>query len=51
MTPLESRELFIESQFSCSGIETLKQQGLYLDYVEGRISIYTIYTQLKDQGL
>jgi hypothetical protein len=51
MTPQESRELFIESQFPPEEIEDLKERGLYQDYVEGHISINTIYNQLKEQGI
>jgi hypothetical protein len=51
MTPQESRELFIESQFPPKEIEDLKERGLYQDYVTGRISINTIYNTLKDQGV
>jgi hypothetical protein len=51
MTPQESREIFIESQFPGKKLEQIKEQGLYQDYVEGKISINTIYNQLKDQGI
>jgi hypothetical protein len=51
MTPQESRELFIDSLFTIDEIIYLKKIGLYQDYVEGRISINTIYNQLKDQGV
>lgn len=51
MTPQESREVFLESQFSKDKIEELKTKGLHRDYVEGRISINTIYAQIKDQGI
>jgi len=51
MTPQESREIFIESQFTADEILDLQKRGLYQDYVEGRISINTIYNQLKDQGI
>jgi len=50
MTPQESRERFIESLFSLDEILYLQSQGIYQDYVEGRISINTIYNLLKDQG-
>jgi len=51
MTPQESREIFIESQFSESEIAKLKDKGLYRDYVEGQISINTIYAQVREQGI
>jgi hypothetical protein len=51
MTPQESRGEFIDSQFSEKELEQIKEQGLYWEYVEGKISINTIYNQLKDQGI
>ena len=51
MTPQESREDFLESLYSPQDIEFLKEVGLYYDYVEGHISIITIYQQFKDQGV
>ena len=51
MTSEESRTLFIESLFSIDEILDLKQRGLYEDYVTGKISINTIYTTLKEQGI
>jgi hypothetical protein len=51
MTPEESREIFIESQFTTEEISDLKQLGLYQEYTEGKISINTIYNQLKEQGI
>jgi hypothetical protein len=51
MTPQESRENFIESLFSRDEISRLKKQGLYQKYVEGAISINTIYNQIKEQGV
>lgn len=50
MTPQESRANFIESLFSLDEILYLKRIGLYDHYVNGDISINTIYTYLKDQG-
>jgi hypothetical protein len=50
-TPQESREQFIDSLFDDSTLENLKERGLYGDYIEGHISIDTIYNQLKDQGI
>jgi hypothetical protein len=47
----ESRENFIDSQFSEKELEQIKEQGLYKEYVEGKVSINTIYNQLKDQGI
>jgi len=51
MTPQESRESFIDSLFSSIELEELKESGLYHDYVEGKISIETIYTTMRDQGI
>jgi hypothetical protein len=51
MTPQESRENFIESLFTIDEILDLQKRGLYQDYVEGRISINTIYNILKEQGI
>lgn len=51
MTPQKSREIFIESQFTADEILDLQKRGLYQDYVEGRISINAIYSQLKEQGI
>ena len=51
MTPQESREMFIDSIFTMDEIIHLKKIGLYQDYVEGHISINTIYNQLKEQGI
>jgi hypothetical protein len=51
MTPQESRERFIESMFSIDEILDLKKRGIYYDYVEGRISINTVYNILKEQGI
>ena len=50
-TPRESRELFLESIFTIDEILDLKKRGLYEDYVTGKISINTIYTALKEQGI
>ena len=51
MTPRESREIFIESVFKPDEINKLKTTGMYKDYVEGRISVNTIYRNFKDQGI
>lgn len=51
MTPEESRTNFIESQFTEEELELLKKRGLYRDYVEGSISINTIYAQMREQGI
>ena len=51
MTPQESRESFIDSQFTEKEIAKLKERGLYNDYVEGHISINTIYAQVREQGI
>jgi hypothetical protein len=50
MTPQESRELFIDGIFPENELEVIRGMGLYEDYVEGRVSINTIYTHLRDQG-
>ena len=50
MTPQESREDFIEGVFPDTDLEVIRELGLYEDYVEGRISINTIYRQLRDQA-
>jgi hypothetical protein len=50
MTPEESRTLFIDGVSPDNELELIRSMGLYEDYVEGRISINTIYNQLKDQG-
>ena len=50
-TPQESRENFIDSQFTEREIEDLKQQNLYQEYVEGHISINTIYKLTREQGI
>ena len=51
MTPQESRENFIESLFTIDEIIYLQKIGLYQDYVDGWISINTIYTHLKEQAI
>ena len=51
MTPQESRENFIESQFTIDEIIDLKRRGLYQEYVTGAISLNTIYRLLKDQAI
>jgi len=51
MTSQESRKRFIESLFSIDEILDLQKRGLYTDYVDGRISINTIYNILKEQGI
>lgn len=51
MTPQESRERFIDSLFTIDEVIYLQKIGLYQDYVEGWISINTIYNTLKDQGV
>lgn len=50
-TPEESREDFINSQFTEEELTLLKEQGLYQEYVEGTISINTIYSQVREQGI
>lgn len=51
MTPQESRERFLYSQFSIDEVIYLEKLGLAEDYIEGRISINTIYKYFKDQGV
>jgi hypothetical protein len=51
MTFEDSRRDFIESQFSQEEIADLKERGLYQDYVEGTISVNTIYTLLREQAI
>jgi hypothetical protein len=51
MTPEESRETFIDAQFTAEELQMLKDQGLYQDYVEGSISINAIYAQMREQGI
>jgi len=51
MTPQESRENFIDSLFDESTLKDLKDRKFYQEYVEGHISILTIYNQLKEQGI
>ena len=50
MTSQESRELFINGVFPDADLEVIRKLGLYDDYVKGRVSINTIYRELKDQG-
>lgn len=50
-TPQESRENFIDSLFDEKTLVSLTEKGMYEDYVQGRISINTIYNQLKEQGI
>ena len=50
MTPQESRELFLDGVLPEDELEFVRELGLYEDYVEGRISLSTIMSQLKDQG-
>lgn len=51
MTPQESREQFIEGSFDPETLEELKENGMYTDYVEGRISINTIYHHYRDEAI
>lgn len=51
MIPFESREAFIDALFAESDLQYLKEAGLYDSYVQGDISIETIYKQLRDQGI
>lgn len=51
MTTQESRAKFLESQFKQEEIDFLKDIGIFSDYVEGRVSINTIYNFMKDQGV
>ena len=51
MTPQESREKFIDGSLDPETLEDLKKNGMYEDYVEGRISMNTIYNHYKDQAI
>ena len=51
MTPSESREIFLDTILPQKDIDRLKKQGLYEQYVIGKISVDDIYRQLKDQGV
>jgi hypothetical protein len=51
VTPQESREAFIDSQFTEKEIEKLKERGLYYGYLAGQIFINTIYSQVREQGI
>lgn len=51
MTFEESRENFLESQFTPLEIAELKDRGLFEEYVKGRISINTIYAEMREQGI
>jgi hypothetical protein len=51
MTPQESREIFIESIMPDKDIVRLKDNGLYQQYVEGKISVEDIYVEVRDQGI
>ena len=50
-TPQESRERFLSTVFTMDEVLYLERIGLAEDYIEGRISINTIYNYLKDQGV
>ena len=50
MTSQQSRESFLEGLLHGDELELIREMGFYEDYVEGRISINTIYNQLKGQG-
>lgn len=51
MTPQESREKFIDGSFDEGMLAELKENGMYDDYVEGRISINTIYNYYRDEAI
>ena len=51
MTPQESRESFLNSLFTMDEVLFLEKIGLAEDYIEGRISINTIYNYFKEQGI
>ena len=51
MTPQESRENFIDAIFTKEEIEYIKKHGLYQDYVDGIVSINTVYKLLREQGI
>ena len=48
MTPQESREEFIDDLLPEDDLEFIRESGLYELYIEGTISIYDIYKQLRD---
>lgn len=51
MTPSESREIFLDTILPQKDIDRLKRQGLYEQFVVGKISVNEIYRQIKDQGI
>jgi len=51
MTTAESRQIFLDMLLPQKDLESLKELGLYEQYITGKISVETIYSQLKDQGI
>jgi len=51
MTPAESKEIFLDTLLPQKDIDRLKKQGLYEQFVVGKISVNEIYRQFKDQGI
>jgi len=50
MTPQESREEFIEGILSEKELAFIREINLYQDYVEGHVSVNTIFRHLRDQA-
>jgi hypothetical protein len=51
MVPEESRSSYLDSVFSMDEVLYLEQIGLAQLYIQGKLSIDDIYTQLKEQGI
>jgi hypothetical protein len=51
MTPQESREDFLYSQFTEEEVNELRVQGIYDKYVKGNISFVEVCVRFKDQGI
>lgn len=50
MTPQESREEFIEGLLPEDDLDLIREIGLYESYVEGGVSINTIYQRLREDA-
>lgn len=50
MTPQESREEFIDGILPEDDLDLIRELGMYEDYVEGEISIHSIYQRLRDDA-
>jgi len=50
MTPQESREEFIEGLLPEDDLDLIREIGLYESYVEGEVSINTIYQRLREDA-